>query len=212
MTSLNRKLSLDEVLDEFFFSVDKPSPAMLLRACEAYPEYRQDIVEFAALWSSYETSPEPTAEMLGEVSEESASRLQSFVLNLLHEQIEKSVSDTDVDTARVAVESLAGGKLKRAAAAAGLGESTLLLQKVLTKRINNIPSQVLNGLAQHLSVLPKSLEQSLGMRLAGSRSFKASDKPNEPRIETWESAVRSLPVGEREKKRLLALQGKEDFP
>jgi hypothetical protein len=57
MTSPTRKLSLEEVLDEFFFSADNPSPAMVLRACEAHPEYREDILEFAALWSSYEASP-----------------------------------------------------------------------------------------------------------------------------------------------------------
>ena len=213
MTSPNRRLSLEEVLDEFFFSADRPAPAIVLRACEAHPEYREDILEFAALWSSYEASPKPTSvEALSDVSEESVSRLQSFVLNRLHELDEGPVSDSDVEAARKAVEGLAGGKLKRAATAAGLGESALLLTKVLTKRTTDVPSKVLNDLAQHLNVVARALQQCLGLSLAGSMRYKASDKPNAPTTETWESAVRTLPVSDDEKRRLLGLQGKEDSP
>ncbi len=209
MTSSNRRLSLEEVLDEFFFSADAPSTTMVARACDTYPEYREDIMEFAALWSSYEVSPEPTAQTLGEINEESVERLQSYLLNLLHQKKPGSVLDADIETARVSIEGLAGGKLRRAAQAASLGESTLLLQKVLTKRIKNIPCIVLHLLAQHLKVAHNVLESLLGPRIAGSMSYKSSDKPNVPTIESWEEAVRALPVGEAEKNRLLALQEEE---
>lgn len=206
MTPPNRRLSLEEVLDEFFFSAEAPSPAMVARACDNHPEYREDIMEFAALWSSYEASPEPTAQALGEINEESVARLQSHVLNLLHQQKQGSVSDTNIETARASIEGLAGGKLRKAAQAASLGGSTLLLQKVLTKRIANIPRIVLHLLAQHLNVAGNALENLLGPRIAGSMSYKSSDKPNVPAMESWEEAVRALPVDEAEKKRLLALQ------
>lgn len=213
MTSPNRRLSLEEVLDEFFFSADKPSPALVLRACEAHPEFREDIMEFAALWSSYEAAPEPaSAADVSEVPDESVSRLQSFVLNRLHELGQQPVSDSDMETARVAVANLAGGKLRRAAAATGLGDSTLLLQKVLTNRIADVPSRVLASLAHHLNVATTALQQTLGLELTGGLNYSASGKPNAPVTETWESAVRSLPVPATEKARLLALQGKEDFP
>ena len=213
MTLPNRRLSLEEVLDQFFFSADKPSRAMVLRACEAHPEYRQGILEFAALWSSYEASPEPTSgEAVGAVSEDSVSRVQSFVLNRLHKLDAKPASDTDVAAARAAVASLAGGKLKRAAAAAGLGESALLLTKVLTKRITDVPGKVLNDLAQHLNVVASALLQCLGLSLAGNLRYKSSAAPNSPTTESWDSAVRALPVSADEMKRLLALQGEEDTP
>lgn len=209
MTSPNRRLSLEEVLDEFFFSAEAPSSTMVARACDAYPEYREDIMEFAALWSSYEASPEPAAQALGEVNEESVDRLQSYVLNQLHKQRQGSVPDADIEVARVSIEGLAGGKLRCAAQATSLGESTLLLQKVLTKRIENIPRIVLHLLAQHLNVERNALENLLGPRIAGSMSYKSSDKPYIPTIESWEEAVRALPVNEAEKTRLLALQEKE---
>lgn len=213
MTSPNRRLSLEEVLDQLFFSADTPSPDMVLRACEAHPEYREDILELAALWSSYEASPEPTlSKEVAHVSDESVSRLQSFVLNRVHELDHAAPSAAEVEAARLAVEQLAGGKLRRAAAAVGLGESVLLLTKVLTKGISDAPPKVLGALAGHLKVAARGLEQCVGPALAGARSFKASRTPDTPSVETWESAVRSLPVSDEEKRRLLALQSKEDAP
>lgn len=209
MTSPTRKLSLEEVLDEFFFSADKPSPAMVLRACEAHPEYREDILEFSALWSSYEASPDVAAADPQEVSDESVSRLQSFVLNQLHELDRSSASSSQAEAARKAVESLAGKSLRQAAAAAGLGASALLLTKVLTKSILNVPTKVLRDLAAHLNVGLAGLEQCLGPSLAGAKSFRAKGIPNASAQETWEAAVRSLSVSDEEKQRLLALQTRE---
>jgi hypothetical protein len=187
MTSPIRRLSLDEVLDEFFFSADKPTPDMVLRACEAHPEYREDILEFAALWSAYEASPEVPAADTAEVSEESVSRLQSYVLNQLHE----------LDN---------GKRLKQAAAAAGLGTSTLLLTKVLTKSIVDVPIKVLCDLASHLEVALGGLQTCLGPELAGAKSYRSKAAPNASSQETWKAAVQSLSLSNEEKQRLLALQ------
>lgn len=213
MTLPNRGLSLEEVLDQFFFSADTPSPDVVLRACEAHPEYREDILEVAALWSTYEASPDSnlTKEM-DFVSEESVSRLQSFVLNRVHEVGLAAPSKADVEATRQAVQQLAGGKLRRAAAAIGLGESVLLLTKVLTNGISDIPPRVLGALAAHLKVATRELELCISPSLAGAKSFKASRAPNPTAVETWESAVRSLPVSDEEKRRLLALRANEDAP
>lgn len=211
MTSPNRRPSLEEVLDEFFFSADKPSPDMVLRTCEAHPEYRADILEFAALWASHEAAPEPeNVDALSAVSEESVSRLQSFVLNRLHELDEKTAQASGVEATKKAVANLAGGALRRAATAAQLGGSTLLLQKILTNSLKDVPSSVLGSLANHLNSTLAALQQSLAGTTAIGRSYSASDKPYAPVKETWESAVRSLPVSDEEKSRLLALQRKED--
>jgi len=205
MTSPIRRLSLDEVLDEFFFSADKLSPDMVLRACEAHPEYREDILEFAALWSAYEASPEVPAADTAEVSEESVSRLQSYVLNQLFEIDGKLAAASDIEDAKRAVAALKGAKLARAAEFVGFGGNVLLLVKVLTT-ISNVPARVARDLAQHLQVLQSDLQQCLGLRLVGSRSYSSARSPNAPGSETWESAVRALPVSEDEKKRLLAFQ------
>lgn len=210
MTTPNRRLSLDEVLDEFFYSADKPTPAQVLHACQAHPEYRADIVEFAALWTAYEASPEPTEDaLLPKVVDDDVLRLQSFVLNRLHELDLEAASSSQAEAARKAVESLAGKSLRQAAAAAGLGASALLLTKVLTKSIVNVPNKVLRDLAAHLNVALTGLQQCLGPSLAGAKSFRAKGIPNASAQETWETAVRSLSVSDEEKQRLLALQTSE---
>lgn len=206
MTSPTRRLSLEEVLDEFFFSADKPSPAMVLRACEAHPQYREDILEFAALWAAHDASPEtPTAEMAN-VSEESVSRLQSFVLNRLHQLDNGAGANSQAEAARKAIESLAGKRLKQAAAAAGLGASALLLTKVLTKSIVDVPIKVLSDLAAHLDVALVGLQRCLGPELAGTKSYRSKAAPNASSQETWKAAVQSLSVSDEEKQRLIALQ------
>lgn len=206
MTSPIRRLSLDEVLDEFFFSADKPTPDMVLRACEAHPEHREDILEFAALWSAYEASPEVPAADTAEVSEESVSRLQSYVLNQLHELDNGTATSSQAEAARKAIESLAGKRLKQAAAAAGLGTSTLLLTKVLTKSIVDVPIKVLCDLASHLEVALGGLQTCLGPELAGAKSYRSKAAPNASSHETWKAAVQSLSLSNEEKQRLLALQ------
>ncbi len=206
MTSPTRMLSLEEVLDEFFFASDKPSPDMVLRACEAHPEYREDILEFAALWSAHDASPEAPAANIADVSEESVSRLQSFVLNRLHELDNLDATDSQAEAARKAIESLAGKRLKQAAAAAGLGASALLLTKVLTKSIVDVPIKVLSDLAAHLDVALTGLQRCLGPALAGAKSYRSKAAPNASAQETWEAAVQSLSVSNEEKQRLLALQ------
>lgn len=212
MTKPNRRLSLEEVLDEFFFSAGKPSPDAVHRACEAHPEYRDDIVEFAALWTSYEASPEPIEDKsLSHVTAQDVSRLQSVVLNQLHELDSRAAPDADVQAARAAIKTLVGGKLPRAAAALDFGNCVLLLTKVLTT-ITDVPPKVLRDLAQHLKVSPAGLKPCLGPQLAGSRSYKSAQAPDAPALETWRSAVLSLPVSEEEKKRLLAFQTDEEAP
>lgn len=206
MTTPNRRLSLDEVLDEFFYSADKPTPSQVIRACEAHPEYRSDIVEFAALWTAYEASPEPAEDASTSAAHaEDVSFLQSFVLNRIHELDGKSAPASDIEGAKRAIAALKGAKLARAAEFVGFGSNVLLLVKVLTT-ITNVPARVARDLAKHLQVLPSDLQQCLGPRLVGSRSYSAARPPNAPVSETWESAVRALSAGDDEKKRLLAFQ------
>lgn len=208
MTTPNRRLSLDEVLDEFFYSVNKPTPTQVLRACEKHPEYRDDIVEFAALWTAYGVSPEPIEHAsLPKMTTDDVSRLQSYVLNRIHELDGKAAQTSDLDATKRAISTLAGSKLGRAATAAGFG-SSLLMTKVLTT-ITNVPPRVIRDLAKHLQVAPADLRQCIGPQLAGARNYSSNRQPDAPGLETWESAVRSLPVSEDEKKRLLGFQTDE---
>lgn len=209
MTTLNRRLSLDEVLDEFFYSTEKPTPAEVLLACEAHPEYRDDIMEFTALWVAYEVSSERIEDAsLPKVSTDDVSQLQSYVLNRIHELDRKSTQSSDLEATERAISTLAGAKLGRAAKAVGF-TSSLLMTKVLTT-ITNVPPRVIRDLAKHLHVTPEDLRRCIGPQFAGAKNYSSARQPDAPGVETWESAVRSLSESEAEKKRLLGFQTEED--
>lgn len=210
MNKLNRKPSLEEVLDEFFYASEAPDAEKLKALLKAYPEYRKDIAEFAALWAAHDNAEEPAykpAHM--EVSDESVSLLQSVVLHRLHVLDQGKTtgpSAEDISAAKVALGQLAGSALKRAAEAIGLYGSTVLLQKVLMNSINNVPKQVLGSLAAFKQVSADAMELAITERSAGSlRSYKSPDKPDVPQTETWESAVNGLALTDDKKAELLAL-------
>lgn len=209
MTPNIHRQSLEEVLDEFFFATDAPAATAVLRACEAHPEFRQDILEFAALWTAHDASPEPAAAEL-KVPATSVSRLQSYALNSLHEADHAGQAGSGIDAAKAALATLAGAGLRRAAAACGLGTATLLLNKILNNLIVDAPRAVLAGLANHLRVALSDLQVALPGRLATGTHRSASQKPSTPTQETWADAVGSMAgVSDSEKARLMALANEE---
>lgn len=212
MTTQNKKLSLDEVLDKFFYNSETPDTQKMQEAINAYPEYRQDIIEFAALWASYENSPKITEELRpSQVSDQSVSKMQSFMLNRLHELDQSTHKDTaaDLDAAKKALSNLAGNALRKAADAVGLYGSSALLQKVLNNSIRDVPRMVLSNLAAHLQVTIDALSVAVLERgIGGARSYKSTDKPTVSQLETWSNAVNGLPLTDEQKQALLALQEK----
>lgn len=205
MTSPNRRPSLEDVLDALFLRDDAPTPEMIVQACQAHTEFREEILEFAALQAAQAALPD-VAESELEVSDASVMRLQSHVLNLLYGAPPASA---DADTVRQAVRSLAGQRLQAAAQAIDLG-STVLLHKVLTQAIIDTPRVVFVRLAQFLKVGVDGLVEALGPQLALHRSYKAADKPTMVKQESWEQAVAALAVDEAEKARLRAMQDRSE--
>jgi|SRR5471030_888615 len=211
MTSKNSRLSLDEVLDQFFLMADKLTPNLVLQACEAYPEYREEIFEYATLRVAHEALPEPHQDTDMEVSEEEVSLMQSFVLNRLYALDSNRPSDNDIANARIVLSGLSGGKqLRVTSQAIGLGRFTGLLTKILSSRITNVPSRVIGELARHLSIDRSSLSGALGLHMTGSFSYKSVDKPSGFVTESWEQAIQSLSATEEERVELLSLQERKE--
>ena len=67
-----RPPSLDDALDELFYSTDKLPPEAIIRVCEAFPDHRADIMELVALWVAYEAMPDVADSSF----EESSSHVQ----------------------------------------------------------------------------------------------------------------------------------------
>lgn len=216
MTMQNTRLTLDEVLNKFFYASEKPDAEKLKEVLAAYPEYREDIVEFTTLWASYENSEDSSSLMVpSEVPAENITQLQSFVMGRLHKLNHEAVSEpgsNEVSSAKNALNRLAGSSLRRAAVEAGFFGSTILLTKILTKKISDIPKRALVGLAQHLNINVETLIAVLQETQLGTvRSYKSTYKPEVAGAESWKSAVNKLSLTPEQKKTLLALsdEGKE---
>jgi hypothetical protein len=214
MTTQNIRLTLDEVLDGFFYSSEKPDAEKLKEALAAYPEYREDIVQFAVLWASYENSEDSGEAIVpSDVPAQNVARIQSFVMGRLHELDHAAVSGPsteEVDAVKQALKGLAGSALRKAAEGAGFFGSTILLTKILTRSISCVPKRALEGLANYLSVSLEALAVALGQtNLGAARSYKSANKPRVSSSETWESAVTGLTLTPAQKQALLALSDEE---
>jgi hypothetical protein len=213
MTSTNPRLSLDEVLAQFFFSASEPTPTMILEAVAAHPEYREGIIEFAALWAVYEATDEPSENAAcAAVSDEDVARLQSFALNRLYELDHGSsqISTELPEEANKAIATLAGAALRRTASAIGFGNATVLLQKVVANRICDVPTKVLTALSKQLHIGVAGLQSAIESRRVGvAVSFSSTTKPAVSQRESWKRAVQALPMPEADRQRLLAMQAEE---
>lgn len=214
MTMQYTRLTLDEVLDKFFYTSEKPDAEKLEEFLAAYPEYRDDIVEFAALWASYENSEDSDdAIQASDVPAEKVVQLQSFVMGRLHELDYGAMpapSIQEMDRAKQALKGLAGSALRKAAEGAGFFGSTILLTKILTKSISCVPKRALSSLANYLDVSLEALVVALGeANLGARRSYKSTNKPQVPSSETWEGAVNGLTLTPSQKQSLLALSDEE---
>lgn len=214
MIMLNNKMTLDEVLDGLFYASEKPSAEMLNEVLAAYPAYRDDIVEFVALWASYENSENVNEAIApSAVPAKSVARLQSFVMERLYEfdhGVARNVSTDEVDAARKSLKALAGGALRRAAEGAGFYGSSILLTKILTNSISEVPKRALDALASYLNVGSDALGAALGQGGLGvARSYRAADKPSVQQSESWESAINALTLTPAQKQALLAMSDKE---
>jgi hypothetical protein len=90
MSNQHEQIALDDVLDAFMASVEYPDHAALTAWVRRYPQYAQELTEFAASWGLMEILPPVTDN--DTVSEETrVLRGLSIVQNILHEQRQSPV-------------------------------------------------------------------------------------------------------------------------
>ena len=140
---------LEDVLDAYVASDSGPNEP-LDEWIQRYPEYEQEIIEFAANWSLMKSMPPtPDAEELDK--DTLVLRGMSVVQNLLHTKFSEDDSESVVPFASLIEEGQACGlDPNQFAREAGLG--ILLLRKLDRRliRYTSIPQGVIEGLATAL--------------------------------------------------------------
>ena len=199
-------------MDQFFYASETPSRELLHKLIDKYPQYSHELADFALHWSL--TEPTDDSILVGkDVSEEGLLSVRSKVLNTLYENSNAdakkySLDEVSVDSVASVLGDIKGRKvLKKVSEAAGLGNNTVLLGKVLTSSIIDPPKYVIDHLSEHLDVPSELVAQCIIRNEAQpvARHFSAKGKPTAGNRETWVEAVHHLVASEDEKRRLLAL-------
>jgi hypothetical protein len=189
-------LPLENVLELFVASADRPGRDDLLAFIERYPHYRRELIDFASLWAEQDLIP-PAPELDQLAAEQLGNRMASFVENQLYALKAKAEpQDLPASQPTAMAASLrnlteqAGRSLHDVARAA-------CLDLVLTRKLNarqirpeTIPRTLSQRIADFLAV---PLEQILvvwtGPPHLGRASFRSNTKPAVAAQEDFADAV-----------------------
>ena len=145
--------TLDDALNAYVEENDGPTAENLQEWVNRYPQFREDLVEFAAVWAEHLVLP-PAAEMGAEAEKRLVDRAMSHVLNVAYsrdvETQEQAASDDPVDSLTQDAQR-AGMKPLQLARACGLDLG--VLSKLSNRQIQpwTIPAEMIRILAKHLA-------------------------------------------------------------
>ena len=201
------KITLDDVFNMFVTENDKPTAENLQEWVNRYPQYRRELVDFAATWAQQLVLP-PAPEIRPEVEKALVDRTMSYVLNVAYGRDEKMQRDVESDGV---VHSLtrqaqyAGMSTQELTKACGLD---LALISKLNRRLikpETIPVSLLNLfgrlLRKPVAVIADYFAQPPQGLLGGA--FLASGKPALATQQSFAEAVRASSLPGKEKARWL---------
>lgn len=205
----DNQLSLEEVLDMLLDEFETPSRQAIAHFSKLYPDYRQGLMEFAAVWAEEIRLPEAPP-LSKEQEERVATRAQSFLQNALFNSAKKSADPArQVATASLAQLAESSGQTPHdVARLAGL--DTILMSKLNGRRIrvDSVPSRVAARLAEILRVRTDQVLASL-TPYEGHRpgfAFLATSRPVPAPPEDFTTAVLSSTLTDEEKNQLLLVE------
>ena len=199
------KITLDDVLNKFVAENDRPTAENLREWVKRYPQYRRELIEFAAAWAKQLVLP-PALEMEPETEKTLIDRAMSYVLNVTH--------DRDTQTQSLAESSEAVHSLTEEARHAGmkpqelanaLGLDLPIISKLNSRRIMEIPALLISLFGQLLQKPTTVIEAYFARppQVAVDAAFLAHRKPAIPAQQIFADAVRASSLSDEEKARWL---------
>jgi transcriptional regulator with XRE-family HTH domain len=195
------ELDLSEVLEEYAAATPLGNdPKILRQMSEQYPQFAEDLHDFAAARAVIRYAPEV------EFSMEEESRYQKIGLQNLRSILNSSP--------QAAVESLLetakAKNLNRSKFAAALGLSVSLVQYLEKRRLEfaSIPPKIIASIAEVLEIAEETVAKYLNQPpvAAANASYKAQERPVEIKPKSFAEAVREdQQLSPEEKRKLLEL-------
>ena len=195
MNDSMRQEQLTDVLDAYIASAAGHS-APIEEWIRRYPDFEQEIIEFAASWNLMESMQwsEPSAEF---DEARLVLRGMSVVQNLLHSQSSQTVLDRDALFESLIVEGKTRGLEPRPwAQALGLGDG--LLRKLDRRLIgfSSIPRELIKDLAESMQVDESQVAFYLQQEpmMATGNAYRSEQAPRLAEPEDFFDAVRADPT------------------
>lgn len=208
MMTRNEKLpTLDDVLNEFVAGHERPTAEALEAWVRRYPQFRNELIEFAAAWAEQMVLP-AAPELSTDEEERIVDRAMSHALNISFsrdEQVQSHQPNENAIKSLTAEAKKAGLSAPEFAKACGL--DLVLIAKLNTRQIrpNTIPPKLISHVARLLGRTIEAVTEYLGQppQPLADRSFLALEKPKSAGQESFADAVRASSLSEAEKARWL---------
>lgn len=199
--------TLDDAFNTFVAENERPTAENLRAWVKRYPQYRRELVDFAAAWAAQLALP-PTPDLGPEAEKALVDRAMSHVLNVaygLDEQAQRQAeSEAPVDSLTGEAQR-AGMNAEEFARVCGL--DLVLLSKLNNRQIKpqTIPAQLIGLLGQWLRKSSTAIEAYLAepAQLAPGAAFLTRDRPTIAEQQSFVDAVRTSSLSEKEKARWL---------
>lgn len=209
-----RAAMLDDVLNEFVAECERPSADALETWIGRYPQYRRELIDFAAAWAEQIVLPEAPG-LTTEEEERIVDRVMSHALNVSF----KRDKETQVrPSGENAMTSLTGEAknvgMSVAEFAKGCGLDLVLVAKLNNRLIK--PDTIPSRLVSHIARLVGRSADSVKEYLAGppqplsAVSFLSKKKPQQFEPESFADAVRASSLREAEKTQWLDEAGDQE--
>ena len=199
--------TLDEALNTFVEENDRPTAENLQEWVDRYPQFRKDLVEFAAVWAEQLVLPaadEPGAE----AEKVLVDRAMSHVLNVAyHRDVEMLDQTTSDDPIRSLTQDALHAGTKPAQLAKACGLDLGLLSKLNNRQIqpSTIPGVLIDMLAENLDKTIAALKIFFAglPRATAGKAYLSRGKPTGMVQQSFTDAVRQSSLSDEEKARWL---------
>jgi hypothetical protein len=207
-------IPLEDVLDAYLASVDEPSSGALAEWIRRFPDYSQELTEFAAAWALMEALP-PDPGNVERSTPDRAPGLPPVISDLLREkraERDQPPRSAPAIAGLVAEAKARGLSPQKLADAADM--NVALVRKLDLRLIyfGTIPTPAIEALAAALSrdVVAVAAYLQGPPKLPAAASFHADAAPAIGRLEDFFSAVRSdTTLEESRRRRWLALESRD---
>lgn len=198
MNTENNSLTLDDILDNLIASTENLDVETVSKYVKDYPQYRNELMDFAARWSVLKHTPLDTSPIKNE--EQIAASGRETVLHLLREK----KANMKADIAQTSAPASAINSLLEAAKTNGLnirqlaietGLSIPIIAKLESRLIAfaSIPKEAIERIATATKTSGEQVTNFLkgAPRFASEASYKSETQPELPEQQDFYEVVRS---------------------